>query len=191
MTHHQIIHQPFPQVSPEPTRPSTTSDGEAEEARKLTVDDLGQQHRDIFIRALLDLWSTPAAETTFAQILDGAPLSQSVQDVPIGSEGKRNNGVFCPLPIYSDQKNLVRVDPEEPISTTGIYRDLWERRPLGDNDGNPRSHCGSYNSLDYPSDADFVISRERRYERLEARLDAEIGERKCAAASIDLSNKEK
>lgn len=49
---------------------------------KLTVDDLGQQHRDAFTRALFNVLTTPAAETTFAQILDGAPLSQSVQSVP-------------------------------------------------------------------------------------------------------------
>ena len=36
----------------------------------------------------------------------------------------------CPLPIHGDRNNRIRVDPEEPISETGIYRDLWERRPL-------------------------------------------------------------
>lgn len=51
------------------------------EARKLTVDDLSQQHRDIFTRALFNVLSTPAAETTFAQIIDGAPLSQIVLDI--------------------------------------------------------------------------------------------------------------
>lgn len=52
------------------------------EARKLTVDDLGYQYRDIFSRALFNVLSTAAAETTFAQILDGAPLSQNVERVP-------------------------------------------------------------------------------------------------------------
>ncbi len=33
-----------------------------------------------------------------------------------------------PLPILGDEKNRVRVDPEEPIRETGIYRDLWERK---------------------------------------------------------------
>lgn len=61
--------------------PSPSSDGEAE-ARKSTVDDLGQQYRDVFTRALFNVLSTPAAETTFAQILDGAPLSRCVQAVP-------------------------------------------------------------------------------------------------------------
>lgn len=54
----------------------------APDPRKLTIDDLGQQHRDVFTRAFFNVLSTPAAETTFAQILDGAPLSQSVQNVP-------------------------------------------------------------------------------------------------------------
>lgn len=59
------------------------SEAEAEAPRKSTVDDLGQgHHRDIFTRALANVLSTPAAETTFAQILDGAPLSACVEDVP-------------------------------------------------------------------------------------------------------------
>ncbi|KAG6367437.1 hypothetical protein INS49_001626 [Diaporthe citri] len=33
-----------------------------------------------------------------------------------------------PLPIIPDGTNTHRVDPEEPIRYTGIYRDLWERR---------------------------------------------------------------
>lgn len=65
----------------QPTRPTPASEDEAE-ARKLTVDDLDPQHRDVFTRALFNVLATPAAETTFAQILDGAPLSQGVQDVP-------------------------------------------------------------------------------------------------------------
>ncbi|KUI72066.1 hypothetical protein VM1G_07607 [Cytospora mali] len=372
-------------MTPEPTRPTPASDGKAE-ARKLTIDDLGQQHRDVFTRALFNVLSTPAAETTFAQILDGAPLSQSVQDVPgwiypldhpvrtqhlelcpgvldrirhsrstfdlkvlklgsrlfhryqaaspgsrafktcliemvavaihqtavylyelgldlgghkdlvtwvapandtafyqfypdgklpslfiykqyrdleqypngaadivgywaeaqifggvvlfdrrkprdcepyeepdavffhsnhkgvtyriwqlldtqknelldfllpeIGIEGNRDNSVRCPLPIYPDQKNLTRIDPEEPIYETGIYRDLWERKPLGDDDGDPRSHCASYNSLDYTGMVDFERSKERCWarrvaidERLEAEVDTEIEQEERAAAS--------
>lgn len=68
-------------MTPQPTGPTLASDGSAE-ASKLTVDDLGQQYRDVFTRALFNVLSTPAAETTFAQILDGAPLSQNVQNVP-------------------------------------------------------------------------------------------------------------
>lgn len=32
------------------------------------------------------------------------------------------------LPILGDQKNLHRIDPEEPIEDIGIYRDIWERK---------------------------------------------------------------
>ena len=72
-------------MMPESTRPTLASDREAgaeTEARKLTVDDLGPQHREVFTRALFNVLSTPAAEITFAQIIDDAPLSQSVLDVP-------------------------------------------------------------------------------------------------------------
>ncbi|KAK4106821.1 hypothetical protein N658DRAFT_563552 [Parathielavia hyrcaniae] len=34
------------------------------------------------------------------------------------------------LPILGDQDNRDRVDPEDPIQQTGIYRDLWERKEL-------------------------------------------------------------
>lgn len=58
------------------------------ETRKLTVNDLGQQHRDVFTRALFNVLVTPASEKTFAQIIDGAPLSQIVLDA--------RNGVYPP-----------------------------------------------------------------------------------------------
>jgi hypothetical protein len=32
------------------------------------------------------------------------------------------------LPILRDQKNLHRIDPEEPIEEIGIYRDIWEQK---------------------------------------------------------------
>lgn len=66
----------------QPTQPTTAPASEDEaEARKWTVDDLGPQYRHVFTRALFNVLSMPAAEATFAQILDGAPLSQRVQDV--------------------------------------------------------------------------------------------------------------
>lgn len=106
------------------------------------------------------------------------------------TEGNRNNGVPCPLPIYPDQKNLTRIDPEEPISETGIYRDIWERKPLGDDDGDPRAHTAAYNSLDYTSKTDFERSKQRCWarrvaidERMEAKIDAEIEEEERAAAA--------
>lgn len=63
------------------------------ETRKLTVNDLGQQHRDVFNRALFNVLVTPASEKTFAQIIDGARLSQIVLDA--------HNGVYPPNTPYS------------------------------------------------------------------------------------------
>lgn len=37
---------------------------------------------------------------------------------------------LCPLPILPTIENKRRVDPEEPIHVTGIYRDIWERNEL-------------------------------------------------------------
>jgi hypothetical protein len=44
----------------------------------------------------------------------------------------------CPLPILGDLNNHQRIDPEEPIETTGIYRDKWERRPPSEDYGDQR-----------------------------------------------------
>jgi hypothetical protein len=43
-----------------------------------------------------------------------------------------------PLSILADQNNRVRVDPEEPVRTTGIYRDLWERKEISPDVGDAR-----------------------------------------------------
>lgn len=129
------------------------------------------------------------------QLLDTqkkALLDLLLADSEPDTEGNRNTGVPCPLPIYPDQKNLTRIDPEEPICQTGIYRDLWERKPLGDDDGDPRAHCASYNSLDYTSMADFEKSKERCWarrvavdERLEAEMEAEILEQEEHVAASE------
>lgn len=72
-----------PKMTPEPTKSTMPSDSQAAEAEaSKTVDDLGQQHCDVFTRALFNILSTSIAETTFAQILDGAPLSQNVRNAP-------------------------------------------------------------------------------------------------------------
>jgi hypothetical protein len=48
--------------------------------RKLTVDSLKEQHRDIFIRAVSNMLSTEIAELTLAQIVDALPISEVVDD---------------------------------------------------------------------------------------------------------------
>lgn len=42
----------------------------------------------------------------------------------------------CPLPLLPSKANRQRIGLEQPIETTGIYRDLWERRlrPLSNGD---------------------------------------------------------
>jgi hypothetical protein len=44
----------------------------------------------------------------------------------------------CPLPILGTDENRVRVDPEEPIEETRIYRDIWERKPRDPAEGDAR-----------------------------------------------------
>lgn len=95
-----------------------------------------------------------------------------------------------PFPILPDRNNLTRIDPEDPIHKTGIYRDPWERKPLSDRAVDPRLLCCAFNFMDYPSRADYKRSVERaltrRYEiddRREKEVEAEMEEEELAAMS--------
>lgn len=77
----------------------------------------------------------------------------------------------CPLPIIPDETNTQRVDPEEPIGYTGVYRDQWERKmppPLWMGDG--RSSC-VYNPLDFPTKRDQDDANQRFRSRGDRRRD--------------------
>lgn len=59
----------------------------------------------------------------------------------------------CPLPILPDETNMHRVDPEEPISVTGVYRDAWEREmPPPEWMGDGRA-SDVRNPIDFPTQA--------------------------------------
>lgn len=60
------------------------------------------------------------------------------------------DGPRCPLPITPGLENTNRVDPEEPISWTGVYRDAWERKLHIEELGDGRSR--DVWSLSSPSD---------------------------------------
>lgn len=74
---------------------------------------------------------------------------------------KPGTGSTCPLPIIPDETNRQRVDPEEPIRYTNVYRDQWERKmppPYWMGDG--RGSC-VYNPLDFPTKMDQDEARSR------------------------------
>lgn len=68
------------------------------------------------------------------------------------------------LPILGDEKNMRREDPEEPIEETGIYRSLWERRPLSPDavDGRLKDVWDQFN---YPLRTDYRRAQRRAYDR--------------------------
>jgi hypothetical protein len=68
------------------------------------------------------------------------------------------------LPILGDQKILHRIDPEEPIEETGIYRDIWERkfRPPQLNNRRLRDVWDIFN---FPTQADKYAASVRAAER--------------------------
>ncbi|KAM5354427.1 hypothetical protein ACJ41O_001076 [Fusarium nematophilum] len=68
------------------------------------------------------------------------------------------------LPILVDKRNVTREDPEEPIALTGIYRHIWERKPM------PRSKSDFrmkdvWDQVDYPARSDWDRARGRAFER--------------------------
>jgi hypothetical protein len=69
-----------------------------------------------------------------------------------------------PLPILGNEDNRIRVDPEEPIQTTGIYRDPWERKELAPDAGDSRLK-DVWDTMEYPTREDFSASRRRAFER--------------------------
>jgi len=77
-----------------------------------------------------------------------------------------------PLPILGGEKNRERIDAEEPIEETGVYRDLWERKPIG------REEEGRFldvvDKLNYVSFQDWTDSRRRAGIREEVRQEQEL-----------------
>ncbi|KAI1260379.1 hypothetical protein F5Y18DRAFT_432327 [Xylariaceae sp. FL1019] len=68
---------------------------------------------------------------------------------------------FCPIPILGNDDNIERIDPEEALLDTGVFRDLWERRTLTPDEADPRDRT-VLDKLDYVSVEDFLRSRRRR-----------------------------
>ncbi|TAQ85244.1 hypothetical protein B7494_g6426 [Chlorociboria aeruginascens] len=65
-----------------------------------------------------------------------------------------------PLPILGDERNVGRINLEESIESTGIYRDIWEWKPLLLDTPDMRRR-DVYDSLNYPTIEDFQQARER------------------------------
>ena len=64
------------------------------------------------------------------------------------------------LPIHGSAGNRYRVDPEEAIDETGIYRDLWGRRPISELDGGDRLR-DVVDMFNYLSEDDWEDARYR------------------------------
>lgn len=71
-----------------------------------------------------------------------------------------------PLPILGNQSNRRRVDPEEPVESTGVYRDLWERKPLGEDELDRRLK-DVIDTIDFPTHQDLRQAQERAIIRRE------------------------
>ncbi|UNI16757.1 hypothetical protein JDV02_003165 [Purpureocillium takamizusanense] len=76
-----------------------------------------------------------------------------------------------PLPIIAGSENRCRVDPEEDMRITGIYRDLWERKPWPDDAWDFRLR-DVFDPLNYVTEQDWLDSAGRAMDR-KIRIDEE------------------
>ncbi|OBT73985.1 hypothetical protein VF21_05993 [Pseudogymnoascus sp. 05NY08] len=72
----------------------------------------------------------------------------------------------CPLPILGGDDNCGRVDIEENITDTGIYRDIWERKPPPLDQYDPRMR-DVWTYFDHTSRDDWDASHGRAYDKKE------------------------
>ncbi|KAG8167532.1 hypothetical protein KVR01_003221 [Diaporthe batatas] len=82
----------------------------------------------------------------------------------------KGDGTQCLLPITPDLRNVNRVDPEEPISWTGVYRDIWEREIHTDELGDGRARCvwSKASELDWVTFEDWQDARARYFSRYDS-----------------------
>ena len=64
--------------------------------------------------------------------------------------------------------NRKRIDPEEPIKETGIYRDKWERLPLSEDSPDMRMK-DVIDTFNYVSEDEYYAARLRGYDLEERR----------------------
>jgi hypothetical protein len=69
--------------------------------RKMSTEDLSLEHRGVLSRTIRNVLSTPSAEVAYAQIVDGAPLSEPYNDVhglvyPLNHPVKTEHLKLCP-----------------------------------------------------------------------------------------------
>lgn len=100
-------------------------------------------------------------EVTYRICLLTGAQKKSLLDFLLDAPSAGKGADLCPLPIIPDETNMERIDPEEPIRYTGVYRDKWERKmppPLWMGDG--RGSC-VYDPLDFPTKMDYHNARSR------------------------------
>ncbi|KAI1208356.1 uncharacterized protein F4807DRAFT_148957 [Annulohypoxylon truncatum] len=69
-----------------------------------------------------------------------------------------------PFPILASMENTHRVDPEDDIDETGVYRDIWERKPLPPDCPDGRLHC-VWDPFNFPSWDEWQEAKWRCRER--------------------------
>ncbi|KAH7022036.1 hypothetical protein EDB80DRAFT_693958 [Ilyonectria destructans] len=76
------------------------------------------------------------------------------------------------LPILPTREDTQREDPEEPIEKTGIYRNIWERKPLPIDAPDMRLK-DVWDQFEYPLKGDFQRAQHRAYNRKDGSSDGD------------------
>ncbi|KAK0722680.1 hypothetical protein B0T26DRAFT_674357 [Lasiosphaeria miniovina] len=103
---------------------------DVDELSKLSIENLDDKHRALFIRAVSNssaiFFHSDRYNVTYCIYQLLASQKQQLLDFLLSNPASTS----CPLPILGDKNKVRCIDPEEPIGSTGIYRDPWERKPL-------------------------------------------------------------
>lgn len=101
---------------------------------------------------------TDEQKTTLMDFLTAKTERSQDEDSEAAGYGQEHGrggleGKDCPLPLLPNETNLHRVDPEEPINVTCVYRQAWEREmPPPEWMGDGRASCVR-NTIDFPTKA--------------------------------------
>lgn len=103
------------QGSPAEAVPTQSTDDA--QFKQLSIDSLDGDHAELFRRAITRVLSTEIAETTYAQIIDGLPLSDVVKDTesggpPDGHPINNSHRELCPGVLEKAREFREEFDPQ-------------------------------------------------------------------------------
>lgn len=120
------------EASPVAAQLSVQSEVEPD-ARQLSLLDLDGDHRSLLVRAIMKILATEIAETTYAQIIDGLPIADVVddcQDPPYGEHPiYQAHPELCPGILDKAREFRAEFRPEALTFNARVGRDMTPTNP--------------------------------------------------------------